>query len=379
MSSVNGTAPSLHSTFDETEFVFDTELINTTVYRRAFHCASRKKVKEKDGTLAVDVQSRPVEQSIGPNLAATHEDGDIAEELVTEGARTLSKRHYTSLNCRFAPIDATAPSTSTVLSFGNFTAPPNQAPVTTQKIHRFEVAEFVFPSSHNLDRTSTLKQTEFVSGTDVDDSITEIRKALDGLMVSEFEDVGPQFTREASAAVSKVPLQTDEQTEPTCTSLIDVSIPEVNETRALESSTTYEDLMEISAQDLAHEMSTESATKYDTGLELSQKRPQTLKLQEFLNYQENGFKRAIPESRSVERVFNGSPLTCLGENLLNNESQLFLSENTEGKLSSVTKYTLEELIHSSAVSKVIKGRMAGAEEVVRDPGHIFIYPSTKPL
>jgi hypothetical protein len=360
--------PSCHSTFDEREFTFDFELINTTTYRKAFYCAPRHKAENGESSTTKDLQKPPIQESKVPDLITFPEEDDVMEALVTEGAQKLTNPEYNGIDPRGISIYPPGDESSTAPSFGHFAPPPNQTHITTPKIHKFEVAEIVLPSALDGEHVPSSEQRGKASEAKVEtgEVMTEIRQALGEMMFSEYEDLMPLFTAEVAPS-----LQPDRIMEPNCTLLVDVSIPEAKEAEAPESATACEDLMEINAEFLTAETSMEAVTKLDNelGLMLYLKRTEVPTLRDFLQYLAAAepiyvSKTTVINAGSIEQAMEVIPWTPFETE---NGVQLVTSSDHPQPLSSLTRYVLEELVHSSTSSRVIKGRKPDAEKAVRGP------------
>jgi hypothetical protein len=359
MFGMDGITLSLHSTFDETEFAFDFELINTTTYRRAFDCASRAKATNDESSKTEGLQKLPIQEKIVPDLIVfpkgdniveklVAEEEDLVEELLTEGAQRLSNPGYNSNRYGDFRIQPPGNDNFTVPIFGKFATPQNQTRITTQKLHEFEMS----------------------SEADIGEPVAKICQALDKMMFSEFEDVMPRFTWAADNSLRTSSQQLDRTMEEKQTPLIDLSIPETNEAEALKSSRAYEDLMEIDTQPLVPQIS-DKAVAQDVISGIVLKRTEALTLHDFLQNPPpaDPLDRYLREQTLKSTVLKAGSTEQVTEDF--SWKQLVSFINPLQPLSSLTQYKLEELVYSSASSKVIKGRKAGAAEVVRTPSSPF--------
>jgi hypothetical protein len=289
---MDGITPSLHSTFDETEFAFDFELINTTTYRRAFDCAARLKATNDESSKTGDLQKLPIQEKIVPDLIVFPEGDNIVEklvaeeedlvgELLTEGAQKLSNPGYNSNRYGDFRIQPPANDNFTVPIFGKFAAPQNQTRITTQKLHEFEIAELSSLSPEEPEHIPNSQQTDISSEVDIGEPLAKIRQALDKMTFSEFEDVMPRFTWAADNPPRTSSQQLDRTMEQNQTPLIDLSIPEANEAEVSKSFRAYEDLMEIDTQPLVPQIS-DKAVAQDVIFGIVLKRTEALTLHDFL-------------------------------------------------------------------------------------------------
>jgi hypothetical protein len=351
----------------------------------------------------VDLQKLPIQEKIGPDLIIFPEEDNIVEklvaddddpvgELVTQGAQKLSNPGYSSNCYGDSPIHPSGNDNFTIPSFGKFAAPQIQTRIITQKLHKFEIGELSSPSSEELENIPNPKQADIFSEADIGVAVTKISQALDKMMFSEFEDVMPQFTREAENSLGTSSQQLDRIMEQNQTPLIDLSIPEANEAEASKSFTAYEDLMEIDTQLLAPSISDETIAHDISGIVLQ--RTKGLTLQDFVLHPVFGIVRRHTEALMlhdfcqnpppvgpIDQYFQGEKLKPIALKAgkteqvtgvlprepfeTGSEQQLVSSMNPLQISSSLTQYTLEEFVYSSASSKVVKGRKAGAAEAVK--------------
>jgi hypothetical protein len=320
VSSIDDITPSCHSTFDEREFTFDFELINTTTYRKAFYCVPRQKAENGESSTTKNLQQPPIQDSKVPDLITSPEMDGVMERWVTEGAKKLTNPEVNRIDPRGISIYAPGDKSSTAPSFGHFTTPPNQIHITIPKIHKFEVAELVLPYALEGEHVPSSEQRGVASEAKVEtgEITTEIRQALDKMMFSEYEDIMPLFTAEAAPS-----LQPDGIMKPNCTSLVDVSIPEAKEAGAPNSATVFEDLMEINAEFLTAENSLEAVPELDNelGLILRLKCTEVPTLQDYLQYwgaaaepvdrifQENVSKTTVVNAGSIVQATEVIPWT----------------------------------------------------------------------
>jgi hypothetical protein len=381
MFGMDGITLSLHSTFDETEFAFDFELINTTTYRRAFDCASRAKATNDESSKTEGLQKLPIQEKIVPDLIVfpkgdniveklVAEEEDLVEELLTEGAQRLSNPGYNSNRYGDFRIQPPGNDNFTVPIFGKFATPQNQTRITTQKLHEFEIAELSSLSPEEPEHIPNSQQTDMSSEADIGEPVAKICQALDKMMFSEFEDVMPRFTWAADNSLRTSSQQLDRTMEEKQTPLIDLSIPETNEAEALKSSRAYEDLMEIDTQPLVPQIS-DKAVAQDVISGIVLKRTEALTLHDFLQNPPpaDPLDRYLREQTLKSTVLKAGSTEQVTEDF--SWKQLVSFINPLQPLSSLTQYKLEELVYSSASSKVIKGRKAGAAEVVRTPSSPF--------
>lgn len=398
----DGLTPSLNSTFDEIEFAFDFELINTATYRKAFQCVSRQNLAQVETSADVVVRKSPtpistmtppVEEDLLLDMS-TDGDGKI-EEIVTEGAKQLSN-----------------PVPQVLASYGHFTAPPNATQIVTSKPHPFQIAEFVSPAPSS-EISPTSEPSESSATFNPEDSMADVHRALEDMMLSQFEDIMPMFLFDAGKPPSGQALLSDEPSEgrsftpsldlsvantqydtprTSCdfedlesTSLIDISIPETIQVETPTMLTIIQDLMELQPEQSSANTLDELEVQ-EPSLELPGDPdllgdifgpsswaliPETKpNLQSFLDYLAQMRQPILPSTNDtrmdstvetrIQRVLVISPHSET-EALFNGESQSLVSTTTPRELSSLAKYSLETMVHSTAYSKVVKGRKTGLD------------------
>lgn len=384
-----GLAPSLKSTFDEIEFAFDFELINTATYRKAFHCASRQNLAQLETSKVAVVQkpptpmrtiTHPIEEDLLLDMSTDGDDN--VEEIVSEGAKQLSN-----------------PAPQAFASYGNFTAPPNTTQIVTPKPHAFQVAEIVSPVQSS-DPTPTSDQSEYAPTFYSEDPVIDIRKALENMMLSQFEDIMPVFCFDAGRLPAVNPIAPDDHFEgasltPSLNTsiantkydtprtscdlesslLIDISIPDVAEAAVSREPSNLQALMELESSTTTMTLEVEEPFSDLVGSDLLETiigsnrwalKPRTKpNLQGFLEYLTKMERPILPfiddspmdsivETR-VQRILKISPHSETGL-LFNGESPSLVPATTPKEISSLAKYSLETMVYSSAYSQVVKGR-----------------------
>jgi hypothetical protein len=380
ISDAEGLTPSLHSTFDDIEFAFDFELINTATYRKAFQCASRNNLAlaRVDTTSNIVVSGSQKENMMVPIeedllLLSTTWDHEKMEQIVTEGAKKIVN-----------------PEPKVITSYGHFPAPPVSTQIITPKPHQFHVAEIVPAPSQSLDHTLSLGDNQTTVASDLKESMTDVIKALDNMMLSSFEDIVPQFsfaTKAPSIAfpnskpvVNPVEIQISD-------SLIDISVPENAHDGSMINSTTLEDLMELDPRlgvsqnlpDAADEISSplNAVVKYVSPR--AAEPPENQAGRETLLHYMSHTRRFVPSFRSdlvddtrVQQIVKISPQQD-PQILYSSPGQPLFPASVPKELSLLTKYSYEHIVKSTSSSRILKGRKVGTEEVVRDLPHVYEY------
>jgi hypothetical protein len=151
----------LRSGIDETEFTFDFELINTTIYRKAFY----RKIMlnaENDGSSTTKVPNKSPVEAERDNLLAVSDSAETAseadveeddvEELVSEGARKLSQPDDCSIVTENFSTGELRHETSRGFGNGQFTSTSSLPHVIVQEKHQSTFAELVWPDAPELEQ-----------------------------------------------------------------------------------------------------------------------------------------------------------------------------------------------------------------------------------
>jgi len=366
---LDSVTPSLNSTFDDTEFTFDFELINTTTYRRAFNFASKKAGSHGECSENKENHILQVEESKVDGVVATHDEEEIIEELVTDGAQRLSEVELT-VDTREDLIDLSGWTIDH--SFGSFTPAPKMANIVASGLHTFEVAELITPGSgetEHIESCGDVKQT-------IDDGVREAadsgNRTPETLINSSptLERTITSLPENNAIMEPAASLGQEERLPEICLLLVDLSLPENNEVDDEESSFIRNELMELKFGNDSNP-TTEPTTESDSEWEIAYAPPPRMTILDFLEYHAN--------RNSAEPSFQASGMKPINqEHLEFPGNELWLKTMYERQvvnpqtilpsgslhLSLALKYTLEELLHSSTSSKVVKGWETNTQEAV---------------
>jgi hypothetical protein len=182
--------PSLNSTFDDIEFAFDYELINTTTYRKAFISASRQNILQPEVSKDGDNVTPSSEQ--GMLLETVTEEGEKVEELVTDDAEKLSSPDHDSVDSAvsFTPLQEQI---SAVASYQDVSSPPITADTGISRTDPYQVINIDSTSSESSKSSHFANQCESSPTLDSENYMVDIIQGLEDMMFSSFEDTVPKF------------------------------------------------------------------------------------------------------------------------------------------------------------------------------------------
>lgn len=358
---VENISPDLCSTFDDTEFSFDFELVNTITYRRAFYNMSRRREGNSES-----VQNAP---SLRQNETKSSEDivfpepEDVTEEQISEGAQTLTEiKGSKSVQEDLIDMMIRKPDHN----LGNFAATSHQTSINVPRSHRFEVAELVTPSPENIEHIYTCGQPQgFSEDGTLDKSTASFRLPVTPGPSLDSKEIKLLFSKVAIVKPPTVCSELEDMTVELGTDLVDLSLPENSETRIMDISPTFKDLLELEDQS---GLAVSEDAEWHTCIEEQHNTELHLNLQGFIDYlsKRKTVDPLLQATRSNSKDMNSLTLLEEGSFMKQPGKHMFSIDPITRTMQtfSISEYQLEELLHSSTSSMVLKARRKNSCEMV---------------